>query len=51
MENILPRNEQLPYYTQGASNLNSSLKDGFCKNYIKLYINKGTKYLGEDQIK
>ena len=41
---------QLPYYTQKTSTLKWR-KGRLFKNYIKLYKNKITKKLGEDQVK
>lgn len=37
---------QLPYCTQGASDLENGLKNDFCKNYIKLKINKMDQKVG-----
>ena len=42
---------QLPHYTQGASALKQLKEWILYKNYIKLYNNKRTKNLGEDQMK
>ena len=47
---IDPLGTQLPYYTQGHLHSNG-LENGFSNNYIKLYKNKRTKKLVEDQTK
>ena len=41
---------QLPYYVRRGHQINNGLENGFCKNYVKLYKNRMTKKLDEDQI-